>query len=746
MEELNEVYILSEFKIDDTDEKMKQSIDNFYKLQNKREYYKALYNLENLLLQDGTCEKYNNIFLNFIIDNIKNLIEDIKIKKNEKKTIISLDEQDPINDIEKYDFYYLRDCFDKYEIALNYKQLNILNQKKMKYNESIINKTKDKIIMKNYSDFLNEIKENKNISSNYIYETINDFNKKIIDKDYKLFNLYDYIDCDNITNGKLFEYLENNMFYLNKYYFPSFENLGIPIGYSNNNNIIYRYLFKIIKDKIDEKKDEFLNSKNVIILVFKSFKEIFYSIKKENIIDFIKYFIFIFANVIFDIQDSKNIIQRYKYGNIPIYFKHLCNQFLDNDIIDENIYSIYKKEKLKINKIKNSTQIDIPGIFTQPISLNIEEYSINTFLYRLDEYGGVIDIDILKNKSQRFLNKNKIYGAYFNDYKDFLKKICRSNIAEKMQTLHCEFKNYKTFYNNEEILNDLFENRLKFYPFECDGLYGITDKYMMEVYISSIYILEPGDKNLKIYKKMPIILIIFNMSLNCVIFQHEALNHYIRAYLYYSNDDKYNNKRKISINTQKNSFYYPKQKLDDIKEDPIYLNKFIRILTNEELRALKRKSELNYNMFLDEGGNDTTNAKKSEKKFKKNENDEGYYYERQLFTYPSEPKLTKFNFFQAIMLLDEDAYNLDPVHFHYCFLKLGNIENEENKFILIKENFTSLLLKKLLETIDISEMENIKELKFCANRRVDVDDIEDIYFTFERNKIDVMPSFLDKKD
>ena len=318
-----------------------------------------------------------------------------------------------------------------------------------------------------------------------------------------------------------------------------------------------------------------------------------------------------------------------------------------------------------------------------------------------------------------------------------------------MQNLHCEFKNYKTFYNNEEILNDLFENRLKFYPFECEGLYGITDKYMMEVYISSIYfldaILEPGDKNLKIYKKMPIILIIFNMSFNCVIFQHEALNHYIRAYLYYSNDDTYNNKRKISINTQKNSLYYPKQKLGDIKETPIYLNKFIRILKNEELRVLKRKSELNYNL-LDEVGNDTNDAKKSEKKFKKKENDEGYYYERQLFTYPSESKLTKFNFFQAVMLLDEDAYNLDPVHFHYCFLKLGNIENEENNFILIKENFTSPLLKKLLETINTSEVEKIKELKFYSKRSIDVDDIEDIYFTFERNRTDVMPSSLGKKD
>jgi hypothetical protein len=746
MNELNEIYILSEYKIDDADEKMKQSIENFYKLQKKREYYKALYNLENLLLQDGTCEKYINIFLNFIIDNIKNLIEDIKIKKTEKtkKSIISLDEQDPINDVEKYDFYYLRDCFDKYEIALNYKQLNILTKKKMKYNESIIKKTNDKKIIKNYSLFLDEIKTNKNISSNYIYDTINNFNKKIMDIDYKLFNLYDYIDCDNITNGILFEYLQNNMFYLNKYYFPSFENLGIPIGYSNNNNIIYRYLFKIIKDKIDEKKDLFLKSKDVIILVFKSFKEIFISIKKENIIDYIKYFIFIFANVIFDIQSSINIIQQYKFENIPLYFKVLYNQFLDNDIIDENIYSKLKKT-IKIKKIKNSTKIEISGIFAEPITLNNEEYSINSFLNKLIEYGGVIDIDILKNKSQRFINKNKIYGEYFNDFKDLLKKICRSNIAEKMQNLHCEFKNYKTFYNNEEILNDLFENRLKFYPFECEGLYGITDKYMMEVYISSIYFLDAKDKNLDLYKEMPIILIIFNMSFNCVIFQHEALNHYIRAYLYYSNDDKYNNKRKISINTQKNSLYYPKQKLGDIKETPIYLNKFIRILKNEELRVLKRKSELNYNL-LDEVGNDTNDAKKSEKKFKKKENDEGYYYERQLFTYPSESKLTKFNFFQAVMLLDEDAYNLDPVHFHYCFLKLGNIENEENNFILIKENFTSPLLKKLLETINTSEVEKIKELKFYSKRSIDVDDIEDIYFTFERNRTDVMPSSLGKKD
>ena len=47
------------------------------------------------------------------------------------------------------------------------------------------------------------------------------------------------------------------------------------------------------------------------------------------------------------------------------------------------------------------------------------------------------------------------------------------------------------------------------------------------------------------------------------------------------------------------------------------------------------------------------------------DDEERYFYERQLFTHPYENKLKEFNFLQVIMLLDEDAYNLDPIHFHY---------------------------------------------------------------------------------
>ena len=40
------------------------------------------------------------------------------------------------------------------------------------------------------------------------------------------------------------------------------------------------------------------------------------------------------------------------------------------------------------------------------------------------------------------------------------------------------------------------------------------------------------------------------------------------------------------------------------------------------------------------------------------------------------------------MLIDEDAYNLDPVIFHYCFIELSDID----KYSIYKENFQSELI------------------------------------------------------
>ena len=123
----------------------------------------------------------------------------------------------------------------------------------------------------------------------------------------------------------------------------------------------------------------------------------------------------------------------------------------------------------------------------------------------------------------------------------------------------------------------------------------------------------------------------------------------------------------------------------------------------------------------------------------KKTDDEGYYYERQLFTNENEKKLTKFNVFQAIMLIDEDAYNLDPVRFHYCFLELQN----SNNYKIIKENFNSELLSKLLTKLDLTEEENIKNLTFTAKRSSD--DGEGLCFRFERKGYDVMSYYANPK-
>ena len=211
------------------------------------------------------------------------------------------------------------------------------------------------------------------------------------------------------------------------------------------------------------------------------------------------------------------------------------------------------------------------------------------------------------------------------------------------------------------------------------------------------------------------------------------------------------------MNTKKNYCYYPQQKLNKIKVEPLYLKKFLVKMNSKELKELKKPSNLDFKQFLEETNEDkkdesdiemsnddnniNTNYIKNESSNKNNINycsddddDEGYYYERQLFTYEYENKLKEFNFLQALMLLDEDAYNLDPVHFHYCFLKLKNANN----YNLIKENFKSPLLNSLLENIDFSQGNDFKNMIFICKRSLN----DELLFEFERDACDVMPSYI----
>ena len=486
-----------------------------------------------------------------------------------------------------------------------------------------------------------------------------------------------------------------------------------------------------MKHLIKKKKEEV---KKAIAFIFNKFKTIFYN-RKTNRLEFIKYFVFLFDNVIFDVHDS--IIYTFEFNDIPLYFQCLYNQFLDKDDIDINELKIFEnKTKQKIIQKKNEITINIKDNKT---TLKTSEYSINSFINIFNKNSWISNLNIIKNKSQRLLCKKKIYDEFFDEYINLLKLICKSNVAKKMQSLHSEFKKYKPLYENDEILNDLFQNRIKFYPFECSGLYAITDKYLLEIYLSSIYLFNNNDSKKEIYQEQPIILIYFNMSFNCVVFQHEGLNHYIRAYLFYTSDNG-----KISINTNKSGDYYPIQKLDEIKNPPKYLMKFTKILSDNELKELKEVSNTDYTKYLKypENDNDDDVIMADNDENNKNnindsdDNDEGYFYERQLFTHNHESKLTNINFLQGLMILDPDAYNLDPIIFHYCFLQL----KEYHKYKILKENFRSLLLQALLNKIDFTNIDEIKKMSFHAKRSSN----DGMAMEIERNVCDVMPAYIRK--
>ena len=313
MSKLKEAYLLSEYRIDKDDKEMKRILNKFEDSKEKRLFYNTLYELENLILQDGTSGKYNNKFLNFIIDNFEDLLKEIKNLKSNiflKEEDYSNYSENSIRDINKYDFFYLRDCFDKYEVTLNNQQLiQIFNKKKI-YNENVIRQNPG--IKDEYNKLVNNINNNNKISADSIHEIINNLNDKI-ECDCKLLYLYKYLDCNLIKNNKIFEYLAKDKLYLNQYKFGLFNNFGIAIGYSNNTDLLYRYLFLLIKNKVNKNEIDYKDNNNkVTAFVFETFQKIFANIKQnqENTFNFIKYFVFIFVYIIFD--EPINLYEREK--------------------------------------------------------------------------------------------------------------------------------------------------------------------------------------------------------------------------------------------------------------------------------------------------------------------------------------------------------------------------------------------------------------------------------------------------
>ena len=246
MSKLNKVILLSEYRIDENDKKMSKTLKEVDELIKKKEYYFAVYQLDNLILQDGTNEKYNYKLLcmilahyDDIIKRIASLTSEISLKEENEQELKKY--KRAIKDASKYNFNYFRDCFDKYEVSLNQKQLDIIYNEKKKYNNEIMKDYPE--LNKIYTKLIKEIESGENkLSADDIYYRIKSINEKIPEeKEKKLFYLYKYLDISLINESKIFEYLSKDKFYLNQFSFGFFNNLGIPIGYSDNINLKLRY-------------------------------------------------------------------------------------------------------------------------------------------------------------------------------------------------------------------------------------------------------------------------------------------------------------------------------------------------------------------------------------------------------------------------------------------------------------------------------------------------------------------------
>ena len=77
--------------------------------------------------------------------------------------------------------------------------------------------------------------------------------------------------------------------------------------------------------------------------------------------------------------------------------------------------------------------------------MNNNKYSLNSFLRFLFFGPKTVNEILAKNYSRKLLCDDIIYNDYYNDYIDLLKKICRSNTVTILQSLHEDFKQYKTF-------------------------------------------------------------------------------------------------------------------------------------------------------------------------------------------------------------------------------------------------------------------------------------------------------------
>ena len=665
-----EVFPIYEYKLSKINDPI---LNNFNLVCNKNfkgDLEKKLKIIEDILLQDATNSNITSKALNYFIDNINEII----------KTNHSY-----------YNLSRIQTFFNEYLIILTDEELNIIINKINNYNLSIIDKKEIHIY--------NKIKEN-NSRKDKKYFFLK-YNKNRNDKN-KLIEFYFY-PKSGIKDFILFlKDLEQNIDnYKNYLKLMDFTYFGIPIGYSNNISLKIRCIMQLICEKI---KSNYRTQRNKIKKIIKnSLNHFCYNINNINF-EKIEFFQFIFTSILLD--EKLMINNEYFYN---IFYNYLGENPKKNNI----------EKMLKNSREKTKNHI----IYC--VGCNNEIIINNTNLFFNNEFSLYNILAIAEKKTIKFPNitfyqsqnyygmKNTIYNQYSNIFLDFLKLILTSNVYKTLYNNHYEFSKFEYLYDNKEIVDNLFNNDIKFYSFPIDHICGMTEKNLLSLYISNYP--KTFDKR-EFYindKEYFDLIILYNMVNSVIIFLHET-HHYTRIYLYYLINSAPEEIHPIMLNTANKNYYI---NIYDENINLNYLKKFEKELTDKEYEELnkvqneenfldiifKEKSELN------KKANEYFKIKKSyEQKLFINNNkiDGGDQAEIQLFS-DKLGYISNFNILQLFMILDEQAYNLRPSSFNYIFNLLNHSSNNLKIYF---NNFRSKLIKNFLNNSCLSEklINNIK--------------------------------------
>ena len=481
--------------------------DKFLKRKNKN--YETLIKLFNIFDLDNNI---NSLFFSALrqknINIFRNLIDKYKYTFDYKSAVA-------FDCLSKEDIKTELDLYNNYMIHIKGKSLkekDITSFSKIKFFNLLIDILKkdpsdNKYFLRDkIKDNIEEMKLRYNIKEEILFKSPNTFGNFELKYYTLIYLFYQYFFRDDINNYNGIDLIERN-------------NNDDDIDKQNINGIVEPVLIyfndSTYINNFNELKDEYNNKKIVMKMIKKSKIENnnnsddrFDKIFKEKLSLFLLYKESLQEIIKFEIKEDEKIIGK-------------CEFIL---------YSFYLGDKAQIKEIShclaNETNSESKKIYFKNFPKNWDYNELCSF--NLDV---ATDWDnLFSNLSSNFkypfiLKKNSLMNIeeIYNSFLNFIKEIYKSNLMKEIYYNTQEFNNFLYPYEDDDILNELFNNTI-FLPFYNNKkIYGYTEKLLAKIYISSNF-----NDNFEIE---PLIIFFANLLITIL---HEQAKHYIKLLIYFN--------------------------------------------------------------------------------------------------------------------------------------------------------------------------------------------------------------------